>query len=105
MTPHDARVGYAVIERLHEAPELANAAIDVHVDHGLVTLSGTVEDHHAGWVAREIARSTLGAVDARAILEVRPDWGEERAALATEFDTDGDAEAMSSPRFRLIDSF
>jgi hypothetical protein len=84
-------------------------ALDVHdvrvsVEHGALTLSGTVEDHYAKDLVGELARRAAGVVEVRNLLVVSPEWGEERRPLETEFADASSAKAVMAVRFRLSDS-
>jgi hypothetical protein len=102
--PMDRAVAGRVAMRLVAARELEQADIVVCVSHGKVTLEGWVEDHQARVSAEGIAAEAAGVVVVRNLIRVRPEWGEEKKPLETEFANAEHAERATSVRWRLGDS-
>jgi hypothetical protein len=88
------------------ASELRLDANDIHVtlEHGEVTLYGSVDDHHTKHLAGELAKTLEGTRQVHNRLAVRPDWGEERRPLETEFASSSAAKAATSTRFKIRDA-
>jgi len=66
----DDRIYEDVCERLTADPQLDPTDIDVNVDGGIVTLSGSVEDRHSKRRAEDVAYSTTWVRDVRNQLEI-----------------------------------
>jgi osmotically-inducible protein OsmY len=69
--PSDERIREQVNERLTMHPEVDASEVDVRVEKGMVTLTGTVEDRHAKRLAEDIAEDVFGVDDVRNELRVR----------------------------------
>jgi hypothetical protein len=69
--PSDDRIRDQVNERLTMHPEVDASEVDVRVDKGIVTLTGTVEDRHAKRLAEDIAEDVFGVDDVKNELRVR----------------------------------
>jgi hypothetical protein len=100
----DNELSLDLAQRLGDASDLDSSEIQVRVEQGVITLCGWVEDHHAKWLAIEIAETTRGVLDVRDRLAVRPELGEENTVHRTEFETVQATIASVSVRFRLVDS-
>jgi hypothetical protein len=59
----DARIHEDICEVLTRHPEIDASDIDVEVQNGVVTLSGTVEDRYTKRLAEDVAELTLGVHD------------------------------------------
>lgn len=59
----DARIHEDICEILTRHPEIDASDIDITVENGVVTLSGTVEDRYTKRLARDVAELTLGVHD------------------------------------------
>jgi osmotically-inducible protein OsmY len=66
----DDRIREDVNEELTRHPEIDASEIEVRVEHGEVTLTGTVEDRHAKRLAEDIAERCSGVEDVRNELRV-----------------------------------
>jgi hypothetical protein len=87
------------------ARELDPADIDVSVvAGGVVTLRGWVDEHHTRTCAEQTAEAVEGVALVRNLLRIRPEWGEERQPLETEFGSSEHVRRSASPRWRLIES-
>jgi hypothetical protein len=94
-----------VATRFVAVRELDSADIDVSVvAGGVVTLQGWVDEHHTGMCAEQAAAGVEGVVAVRNLLRIRPEWGEERRPLETEFGSSEHATHSTSPRWSLIES-
>lgn len=59
----DARIHEDICETLTRHPEIDATDIEIAVDNGVVTLSGTVEDRYTKRLAEDVAELTLGVHD------------------------------------------
>jgi osmotically-inducible protein OsmY len=59
-TRSDERIRDDICEILTRHPEIDATDIDITVDHGVVTLAGTVEDRYTKRLAADVAELTLG---------------------------------------------
>ena len=71
--------------RLREHRELDSSGIEVEVERRVIKLRGTVEDARLKSLVESVAASAPGVLGVKNELRVKGDWGEERAALKTEF--------------------
>jgi osmotically-inducible protein OsmY len=75
----DERIREDVNERLTADPRIDASDVDVRVQNGEVTLSGTVDDGRTRRLAEEIIEDLPGVRDVRCDLRVKRDrWGQER---------------------------
>ena len=88
-----------VQKRLAEIRELDRAGIRVDVDRRVVTLRGTVEDPRLRALAESAAREAAAGAEVKSELGTKPEWGEERGPMATEFGTKQATERQSSTHF------
>ena len=70
--PADAEISFNVTSSLSWSPSVDGTRIHVAVDHGIVTLSGTVDSYWQKHRAEEIAANTSGVTDVRNDLAVAP---------------------------------
>jgi hypothetical protein len=104
LEPDDVTIEADVRFELGLAKELEGAAIYVRVTAATATLSGVVDDHSQRDAAERRALRVPGVRKVENRLSVRPDWGEEHEAPATEFRTKGDTEAVVTPPFKTRDA-
>jgi len=72
----DERIHEEVSDRLMTHPDVDASDIEVHVEKGIITLSGTVEDRHQKRISDFIAEDVVGVDDVRNQLTVRRGfWG------------------------------
>jgi len=71
----DDRIREDVNERLTDHPHIDASEIEVQVQNGEVTLSGTVEDRHAKRLAEDIAESVSGVRDVHNQIRVHQGTG------------------------------
>jgi osmotically-inducible protein OsmY len=69
----DSRIREDVCDRLTYHPEIDASGIEVAVEHGEVTLSGTVPNRRTKWEAEEVAEHVFGAKDVRNEIRVPRD--------------------------------
>jgi osmotically-inducible protein OsmY len=67
----DDRIREDVSERLADHPHIDASEIEVNVNNGEITLSGTVEDRHAKRLAEDIAESVSGVRDVHNQIKVQ----------------------------------
>ena len=70
--PADAEISFNVTSSLSWSPSIDASRIHVMVDHGVVTLSGTVGSYWQKHRSEEIAANTSGVTDVRDELAVAP---------------------------------
>lgn len=70
--PADAEISFNVASSLSWSPSVDAVRIHVTVDHGIVTLSGTVNSYWQKHRAEEIAANTAGVTDVQNALNVAP---------------------------------
>jgi hypothetical protein len=100
----DATIQADVRYELGLAPELDGAAIYAGVAAATVTLSGVVEDYPQRDAAARCAARVRGVRKVENRLKLRPEWGTEHDSPATEFKAKADADAASTPPFKLRDA-
>jgi hypothetical protein len=84
-------------DRLMTHPDIDASDIEVHVDEGIVTLMGTVEDRHEKRLAEYIAEDSLGVDDVDNQLKVRHGFW---ATLTGENADEAERSERSAPRRR-----
>ena len=67
----DVRVSEDVSERLMRDPRIDASDIEVRVENGTVTLSGTVEDRDTKWLAEDVVEDVSGVREVENQLKVR----------------------------------
>jgi hypothetical protein len=74
----DERISEDVCSRLCDHPEIDTSEIDVIVEHGEVTLQGTVDDRFEKRLAEDIAETVPGVRDIHNRLRTQDSWHGER---------------------------
>jgi hypothetical protein len=79
----DERIRELVCESLTDDDQIDASRIDVKVENGEVTLTGSVDDRHAKRDAEDCACSIAGVRDVQNLLRVQPDDGRSNRSGAT----------------------
>ncbi|MFL5493291.1 MAG: BON domain-containing protein [Gemmatimonadales bacterium] len=79
----DERIREDINEELTRHPDIDAFEIEVRVDDGEVTLTGTVEDRHAKRLAEDLAERFTGVTDVHNQLHVRQGLREKISSLVT----------------------
>lgn len=68
----DTDIATAVLDGLHRSISVPKSGIDVTVDHGIVTLRGTVEWRYQRQAAEDAVRDLAGVLDVVNVIGVKP---------------------------------
>lgn len=60
---HDAEIQRAVLRELRRDSQVQSSDLRVRVEHGVVTLAGTVDGYGPRWAAREAALRVPGVAE------------------------------------------